>query len=80
MVPGERWRLRVRLKPPHGFSNPGGFDYEGWLLRQGIGATGYVRRAAGNERPLWVRRSAGYSTQRAIVLIRSSTAITRAVR
>lgn len=41
--PGERWRLRVRLKPPNGFMNPGGFDYERWLFRQGIGATGYVR-------------------------------------
>ena len=41
--PGERWQLRVRLKPPHGFLNPGGFDYEGWLYQQGIHATGYVR-------------------------------------
>jgi competence protein ComEC len=40
---GDLWRLRVRLKAPHGFSNPGGFDYEGWLFSRGIGATGYVR-------------------------------------
>ncbi|GAB6042195.1 DNA internalization-related competence protein ComEC/Rec2 [Endothiovibrio diazotrophicus] len=40
---GERWRLRLRLKSPRGLSNPGGFDYEGWLFQQGIGATGYVR-------------------------------------
>ena len=40
---GERWRLSVRLKPPHGFVNPGGFDYEGWLFQRGIAATGYVR-------------------------------------
>ena len=40
---GERWQLRLRLKPPHGFYNPGGFDYEGWLYQQGIHATGYVR-------------------------------------
>ncbi len=40
---GERWRLTVRLKRPHGFMNPGGFDYEGWLYRQHIDATGYVR-------------------------------------
>jgi len=43
--PGERWRLSVRLKRPHGLVNPGGFDYEGWLFEHGIGATGYVRRA-----------------------------------
>ncbi len=42
---GERWRLQVRLKQPHGFMNPGGFDYEAWLFRQGIRAKGYVRKA-----------------------------------
>jgi competence protein ComEC len=40
---GERWRLRLRLKRPRGFANPAGFDYEGWLFRRGIRATGYVR-------------------------------------
>lgn len=38
-------QLLVRMKPPHGFSNPGGFDYEGWLLQQGLDATGYVRKS-----------------------------------
>ena len=40
LIPGEKWRLRVRLKIPHGFMNPGGFDYERWLLLRGIVATG----------------------------------------
>lgn len=40
---GERWRFTVRLKRPHGFMNPGGFDYEAWLFRHGLRATGYVR-------------------------------------
>ena len=40
---GERWQLRARLKRPHGFQNPGGFDYEAYLFRSRIGATGYVR-------------------------------------
>lgn len=44
--PGERWRFVVRLKRPHGFSNPGGFDYEAWLLERGLRATGHVRREA----------------------------------
>ncbi|MCK6386386.1 MAG: DNA internalization-related competence protein ComEC/Rec2, partial [Zoogloea sp.] len=47
---GERWRLTVRLKRPHGNVNPHGFDYERWLLEQGIRATGYVRPAPGNQR------------------------------
>jgi competence protein ComEC len=47
---GERWRLMVRLKRPHGYLNPGGFDYEGWLFQRRIRATGYVRPDPGNRR------------------------------
>jgi len=43
IAPGQVWRFTVRLKPPHGNFNPGGFDYERWLFEKGIGATGYVR-------------------------------------
>jgi competence protein ComEC len=47
---GERWRLVVRLKRPHGNLNPHGFDYEGWLFERAIRATGYVRKAGANAR------------------------------
>lgn len=47
---GERWRFQVRLKPPHGFSNPGGFDYEGWLFQHGVHATGYIRKSPENSK------------------------------
>lgn len=40
---GQRWQFWLRLKQPHGFMNPGGFDYEGWLYQKKIRATGYVR-------------------------------------
>lgn len=40
---GERWRLAVNLKRPHGLVNPQSFDYEAWLLAQRIGATGTVK-------------------------------------
>ena len=40
---GQHWQMTVKLKRPHGRLNPGGFDYERWLLMEGIGATGYVR-------------------------------------
>ena len=53
MRPGERWRLSVKLKRPHGSANPGGFDYEAWLLEQGVRATGSVRglgEGSGNAR------------------------------
>jgi competence protein ComEC len=42
-VPGEIWQLKVKLKRPYGFMNSGNFDYEAWMLRQGISATGYVK-------------------------------------
>lgn len=42
-VPGERWQFDVRLKAPHGSSNPFGFDYELWMWEQGVLARGYVR-------------------------------------
>jgi competence protein ComEC len=48
---GERWRMTVRLKAPHGNMNPHGFDYELWLWEQGVGATGYVRATPGNAAP-----------------------------
>lgn len=40
---GQAWQMPVRLRKPHGRSNPGGFDYEAWLFANHIGATGYVR-------------------------------------
>ncbi|MEM7400874.1 MAG: DNA internalization-related competence protein ComEC/Rec2 [Pseudomonadota bacterium] len=45
---GEIWQLRIRLKRPWGFANPGGFDFEKWLFEQGIRATGYVRTKGNN--------------------------------
>lgn len=41
----ERLGLEVRMRRPRGFANPGGADYEARLLREGLGATGYVRAA-----------------------------------
>jgi len=66
LVPGEHWRLMVRLKRPHGFMNPGGFDYEGWLFRNRIRARGYVREDPDN------RRLAGSSPIYALQRLRHS--------
>jgi competence protein ComEC len=52
MAAGERWQLTVRLKAPHGGSNPFGFDYELWLWEQGLQATGYVRVGPKDPAPL----------------------------
>ncbi|MCG6118036.1 MAG: DNA internalization-related competence protein ComEC/Rec2 [Aquimonas sp.] len=45
---GSRWTLQVRLKPPRGVVNPGGFDFERHALLRRIAATGYVREGPVN--------------------------------
>jgi competence protein ComEC len=47
---GERWRLTVRLKQPHGSSNPHGFDFELWALENNVRAVGYVNSKSDNQR------------------------------
>ncbi len=39
---GDVWQMELRLRRPRGSSNPGVFDYEAWLFRERVGATGYV--------------------------------------
>lgn len=62
---GDCWQLKLKLNAPHGSMNPGGFDYETWLWRNRIGATGYVRDAQRCEQdwasPLdrWRQQAAG---------------------
>jgi competence protein ComEC len=41
---GETWRLATTLRPPWGYANPAGFDFERWLLGQGIDGLGTIRR------------------------------------
>jgi competence protein ComEC len=57
---GQRWRLTLRLRQPHGNVNPHGFDYELYLFELGVGATGYVRDAPAT----LLHASAGYPVQR----------------
>ena len=45
---GDHWQLMVRLRRPRGMLNPGGFDYQAWLVQQGYSATGYVVESALN--------------------------------
>ena len=44
---GERWQLTVRLKQPHGSSNPYGFDFELRALEDNVRAVGYVNNKGG---------------------------------
>jgi competence protein ComEC len=47
LEPGQCRELQVRLKQPHGYANPGGFDRERWWFQQRVRVTGYVRAALG---------------------------------
>ena len=61
---GERWQMMVRLKAPHGASNPHGFDYELWLWEQGVQATGYVRAGRADPAPVRLADTPWYPVER----------------
>ncbi|MDM0016427.1 DNA internalization-related competence protein ComEC/Rec2 [Variovorax saccharolyticus] len=48
---GERWRMVVRLRAPHGSLNPHGFDHELRMWEQGEHASGQVRNGARDPPP-----------------------------
>ncbi|HEU4459411.1 MAG TPA: DNA internalization-related competence protein ComEC/Rec2 [Methylibium sp.] len=65
---GQRWRITVRLKRPHGAQNPHGHDLELQLFEQGVRASGYVR--AGSHRLL--DEHAGHPLARARQAVREA--------
>ena len=69
---GERWQMTVRLKAPHGNSNPYGFDYELWLWEQGVQATGYVRAGPRDAPPLRLSSDWRHPVERARQSVREA--------
>lgn len=57
--PGDIWAAQVKLKRPRGLVNKGGFDYQAWLLAQGVVATGYIKADAS-----WLARRNGWASMR----------------
>ena len=43
IIPGQRWRFKVKLKRPYGSLNPYTFDFERWSFHQNFGASGSVK-------------------------------------
>jgi competence protein ComEC len=43
IIPGQRWKLKVKIKRPYGSLNPHTFDFERWSFHQDFGASGSVR-------------------------------------
>jgi len=69
---GERWRMTVRLKAPHGNLNPHGFDHELRLWELGVQASGYVRTGAGDARPERIGESWRHPVERARETVRDA--------
>ncbi len=57
-LPDQVWQLSVRLKRPHSYASWGAFDYEKYLFRHQIIATGYIRIKDQND---FLFSSAGFS-------------------
>ncbi len=67
---GQRWRMTLRLRRPHGNLNPHGYDFELHLLVRNHGATGYVRES--RHRPVKLSDSAGFPLARLRQTVRDS--------
>lgn len=68
---GQRWRMTVRLRQPHGSFNPHGFDLELWLFERHLGASGYVRALPGSA-PVKLAEAAGHRLERARQAVRDA--------
>ncbi|ADE11633.1 DNA internalization-related competence protein ComEC/Rec2 [Sideroxydans lithotrophicus] len=71
MSAGQRWQLTVRLKQPHGSSNPYNFDFEAWALERNIRAIGYVYARGDNKMLSEQTSSPAYLVQRLRETIRT---------
>ncbi len=67
---GQRWRMTLRLRRPHGNLNPHGYDFELHLLERNHGATGYVRE--GPQLPVKLSDAAGFPLARLRQSVRDS--------
>lgn len=72
VLAGDRWRLQVRLRAPHGQRNPHGFDYELWQWERGVQATGYVRAGPRDAAPQLLARGWRHPVERARQAVREA--------
>jgi len=66
--------LEVKLRRPRGFANPGGHDNEARMLRDGVGASGYVRsgQRLGREAGAWLSHPVLLARARVAAVIRET--------
>ncbi len=65
MTAGSFWHFSAKLKPIHSRLNPGGFDYEKWLVSEGFVATGYVKSS--RQLPAQTSIKAGFNRLRGVI-------------
>ncbi|GAB6849411.1 ComEC/Rec2 family competence protein [Paraburkholderia kururiensis] len=70
LEPGQRWRLTVRLKRPHGTANFGVRDAEAALIARNVRATGYVSATQNAQRLAGDERGVGIALERARMALR----------
>jgi competence protein ComEC len=58
--PGEIWRVQARVRQPSGTRNPGGFDYEAWMLEKGLSFNATVQQGKTHLRPQKLGQSGGW--------------------
>jgi competence protein ComEC len=71
----ETLELEVKLRRPRGFANPGGQDNAARMLREGVGASGYVRQGISHGRPAAAWRHSPVLLARAAVAARVRAAL-----
>ncbi len=67
---GDVWQFELRLRPPRGLLNPGVFDHETWMFREGYHASGYVVAGPRN-RLLWAGETNFLQRMRGQFVLRS---------
>jgi competence protein ComEC len=60
IAPGEVWRLQARVRQPSGTLNPGGFDYEAWMLEKGLSFNATVQMGKKHPPPQRIGHARGW--------------------
>jgi competence protein ComEC len=58
--PGEIWSLQARVRQPSGTLNPGGFDYEAWMLEKGLSFKATVQQGKKHTPPQKIGETDGF--------------------
>jgi competence protein ComEC len=63
LKPGQRWQFVARLRVPVGSLNPGGFDYEAWMLENRLFFTASVQLGSRVPRPFYLGEDTSFRSR-----------------